>query len=207
MSGHKTTSLLLRIGPFFLAVVVFLWAAYDGALQVLPHWRTDSSNTAAADDIHTTGADVDLSYDIPEIIDAHLFGAAREHKAPSVANAPETKLRLNLMGLIASANGTLARAMIAVDGSSVKPYSIGQTIEGTKASVHAVEKGRVLLERSNAIESLSLKRTGLGAPIETGPVTMDDTNATTSARLQSRESIQGNELRKRAASVKMSPAF
>lgn len=183
MTGHRRTSLLLRISPFALAVVVFLWAVYDGARHVFPEWRSDSTGTTA-EDTQATVADAELSYDIPGIIEAHLFGVALEKSEPNVANAPETKLRLNLMGLIASANGTLARAMIAVDGSTVKPYSVGQTIEGTEASVHAVEKARVLLERSNAIESLSLKRKGIGATIETGPVTINDSSDTTSARLQ-----------------------
>lgn len=207
MTGDRRISLLLRVGPFALAVAVFLWAAYDGARHVLPGWQSSSSTTAATEDAQAAG--VDLGYDVPKVIDAHLFGTAPvRDQQPEVAEAPETRLQINLMGLIASANGNLARAIIAVGGSGVKPYSIGQSIEGTDASVHSVEARRVLLRRSDAIESLSLKRKNIDRSTEAAePAATSNAEDTIVAPSQAGGDIQGNAIRERASNTRMNAAF
>ncbi len=207
MTGDRQSLLFFRIGPAALAAAVFLWSAYDSTRHLLPSWLYEYSVTAAGGGIQAGEPASDLNYSVPTIIHAHLFGVASSPADPDVVEAPETKLRINLMGLVASANSNLARAVIAVDGSKAKAYSVGQSIEGTDASVHAVEAGRVLLKRSQAIESLSLKREEIGNLSDATPVTMNSTNNAISAPSQPRESIQGNPIRERASNTKMNQAF
>lgn len=106
----------------------------------------------------TTADSREHEFEVSRIIDAHLFGTPEQNVAEEVTHAPETKLRLNLAGLVASADERYARAIIGVNNNRVKPYTVGQTIDGTDASVHAVEENRVLLKRGDALESLLLKR-------------------------------------------------
>lgn len=110
-------------------------------------------------DNHSLNASVsNPEYDVTQVIDAHIFGEAKEPAREDVTRAPETKLQINLLGLIASADKRLARAILDVSSAKTEAYTIGQTIDGTNAIVHAVEPKRVLLKRGNALESLSLER-------------------------------------------------
>lgn len=103
-------------------------------------------------------AHASLQYDVDGIIAAHLMGRPPADDEPAdVAQAPETRLQLRLLGMIASANDQYARALIGVNSREVGAYGVGESVEGTDASIHSVEPRRVLLNRNGAVESLHLK--------------------------------------------------
>jgi len=103
-------------------------------------------------------ADVHLPrIDIESLAAAHLFGTPAREPAAIVMEAPETRLQLRLVGLIASANDRYARALIGVNSGDVNDYGIGEDIADTQARVRSVEPRRVLLDRDGAVESLYLK--------------------------------------------------
>jgi general secretion pathway protein C len=97
------------------------------------------------------------SVDIQRIVQAHLFGQT-EAPAEKVAVAPDTRLRLRLVGVVASADSGQARAMIAADAGKARSFAIGRPITGTDATLHAIEESRVLIRRGSAIEQLKLER-------------------------------------------------
>jgi len=101
------------------------------------------------------------SYDADSIVSAHLFGDPRRTEPRQVERAPETKLKLRLMGMIASANDDYARALIGVNTRNVGAYGVGDTVDGTDARIRSVEPRRVLLERGGALESLYLRMPSL----------------------------------------------
>jgi len=143
------------------AFAVLAWSVHDGAQRVLPgYWLSSASEGASAGEGESVAGPAvrKFEYDAARIVNAHLFGQVRRPAESQVTRAPETKLRLNLIGLIASADERFARAIIGVNNSKMKPYAIGQQIDGTDAAVHAVEDQRVLLKRGGALESLKLKR-------------------------------------------------
>ncbi len=113
--------------------------------------QKDGSTTVSRTDTASPG------YDIDRIVSAHLFGQTDQPEAAEVARAPETKLQLRLMGMIASADDRYARALIGVNRGDVTPYRVGQAVEGTDARIRSVEAKRVLLDRHGAVESLYLK--------------------------------------------------
>jgi general secretion pathway protein C len=98
------------------------------------------------------------SYNVQNIIRAHLFGKSKEAAPSIVQQAPQTKLKLDLLGIMASANTAYARAMIRVNSKRLKTYGIGDQIEDTDAKVYTVEEEKVILERSGKFESLPLIR-------------------------------------------------
>jgi type II secretory pathway component PulC len=99
-----------------------------------------------------------LAADVQRIIQAHLFGQA-EAPAARVAVAPDTRLRLRLVGVISSSPGSdQARAMIVADGGKARGVAVGQPIAGTDAILHAIEANRVLIRRGSVIEQLKLER-------------------------------------------------
>lgn len=96
-------------------------------------------------------------YDIDNIIAAHLFGdPSAETETADTASAPETRLQLKLLGMIASSDQRYARALIGVDSRNVSAYGVGDSINDTNAIVHAVDSGRVILKRGGAMESLNM---------------------------------------------------
>ena len=97
-------------------------------------------------------------YQVKEIVQAHLFGQPAQAIEPVLAEAPETKLKLVLIGVLASDNTTLARALIRVNAKKEKTYAIGQQIDSTDALVHKIESERVILDRKGNYESLAMTR-------------------------------------------------
>lgn len=98
------------------------------------------------------------AYEVDTIVQAHLFGQPAQAAKPVPAEAPETKLKLNLIGVLASNNATFARALIRVNAKKEKTYAIGQQIDGTDALVHKIESERVILDRKGNYESLAMTR-------------------------------------------------
>lgn len=158
MSNTGRTLIARGVVVFGLALAVLAWSGYHGYQTISAHRDISNLEAASADPFVSQGHDRD--YDIAAIIEAHLFGEVTEPVEEQTATAPETNLQIRLLGLVASANPRLSRAIIDVDGAKLKPYSVGESIEGTDAVIHSVEDSRVLLKRGQAIESLGLKRKG-----------------------------------------------
>lgn len=195
MRDNKQLGFVLGIGLVALALAVLSWTAYDNARRVIFGWQHETVRTVKAVDEPSFSID----YDVSEIINAHLFGVERKSGARNISEAPETKLQIRLMGLIASADQHFARALIAVSGSKTRSYSVGQAVEGTDASIHAVQPGRVLLKRGNAMESLTLERT---------KIEQSNNKAGGAAELTNpRETGQANQLQEQARKVQMNKAF
>ncbi len=100
-----------------------------------------------------------IQYRVSDIVSAHLFGQADALASQSKVKAPETRLNLKLLGVVAAeGNSGHGRAIIEVAGKGVKSYEIGQVLEHTDAKLKAVEVNRVLIDRKGVVESLPLKR-------------------------------------------------
>lgn len=191
---------------FALALVLFAWSVHYGTQQLLPGWRTsepveEPGTGGAGHDVNTPG-----EYDLSRIVEAHLFGEEQKQARVATTHAPETKLQINLLGLIASADEAFARAIIGVGGAKIRPYGIGQTIEGTDATIHSVERQRVLLQRGEALESLGLKRKSIG---ESGAMP-DAANAALpmdGVEVERDETTQVNEIQERVRDGQMKLPF
>jgi len=97
-------------------------------------------------------------YRINDIIAAHLFGTTAANPVKTVTAAPETRLQLKLLGVVASDDEQYARALIGLASGPPKSYAVGHQIDKTDARLHAVEEHRVLLDRAGRMESLMLDR-------------------------------------------------
>jgi len=88
------------------------------------------------------------------IADWHVFGDATVQvvETPKQVNAPKTRLRLELLGVLAG-TGKASSAIIAPKGGAGEYYRLGDTVQGrTKlASVHA---DKVILDTNGKLETL-----------------------------------------------------
>ncbi|MDP5255213.1 MULTISPECIES: type II secretion system protein GspC [unclassified Vibrio] len=123
--------------------------------QALKPWRASAVTKSATEKDSTP-------LDLAELKAAHLFGEYRaqadEPKAPPpvVKDAPKTRLNLTLVGAVASSDPKLSLAVIANRGDQAT-YGVGESIEGTKASLKAVYSDRVIIENVGRDETLMLQ--------------------------------------------------
>lgn len=143
------------LSALLLAIVIgWLLAALVWALMPVPEaarWQPVPANPPAKARSKPAASIVD------ELIAAKLFGEAAE-VGPNgqAAEAPDTRLNLNLLGILAGASKE-SRALIAPDNGEEKPFSIGDmVVSGTK--LEAIFPDRVILVRSGKYETLRLNK-------------------------------------------------
>jgi len=104
--------------------------------------------------------------DVEGIASAHLFG---EYQAPDPAlsdlnDAPDTRLDLTLLGILASATEGGSRALISSSNGEEKPYAIGdEVVRGAK--LQAIFPDRIILARAGQLETLRLNKDAPGKPL------------------------------------------
>ncbi|OOF28145.1 type II secretion system protein GspC [Salinivibrio sp. IB872] len=124
-----------------------VWAFYAPApAPVLPVASQSASSSRAATD----------PFSLAPIVNAQLFGryqAAAQPTQHAVTNVPETRLRLTLVGVVASNDPKRALAVIANGGRQVT-YGVGEQVKGTQVSVDQVLSDRVILRQGSRREAL-----------------------------------------------------
>jgi len=147
-----TVSLLKWILTFVLAyqLAVFTWMVVDQPVLVLPEPSQGNASKTQK-----------ISYDIASW---HLFGDAQE--APVVVqeeiSAPETRLRLVLMGVFMSPVKERSSAIIAEQGREGEFFIVGDRVQG-RARLAQVYEDKVILDNSGKLETLTFEDTAKGA--------------------------------------------
>lgn len=115
---------------------------------------------------------------INQLTSARLFGQFQreEASAATVADAPDTNLRLKLRGILATDDAKRSRALIEAANGELLSYAVGSDVPGG-AKLHSIHPDRVLLSRGGRLETLRLEK---DAPIPDGSVVT--TAAASSAR-------------------------
>ncbi len=147
------TILLARL----LAQFVWLWVPVPESAQWKPAPVAATATPASA----PKGPDAQL------IASAHLFG---DYQAPADAGlaqmdkAPDTRLALTLLGILAADEDRGSRALIGDSGGEEKPYAIGDKVPGG-VNLQAIFPDRVILSRNGQLETLRLDKDKPGAPL------------------------------------------
>ncbi|PSW09017.1 type II secretion system protein GspC [Photobacterium rosenbergii] len=99
--------------------------------------------------------------EVAKVLNMNLFGRYQqnapvvERKQPVKQDAPQTRLSLTLVGLVASSNPQTALAVITHRGKQ-NTYGLNEAIEGTRATLQAVYPDRVIIRNSGRDETLML---------------------------------------------------
>lgn len=140
---------LLPRAPTLLALLLVLLmsatlAWQSVALQRLLHNTPAASSATPESRSHNT--------DVQNLLP--LFGTA-----PLVSSgiAPSTSLRLTLLGSFVQADSPRSSAIIQLEGSPAKRYSVGQELS-SGVSLHAVYRDRVELKRNGRLETLAFSK-------------------------------------------------
>lgn len=105
--------------------------------------------------------------DAERVASAHLFGAWRAPADPvlsEMAQAPDTRLSLSLLGILAADRDRESRALIGAQGGEEKPYAVGDDVV-RGVTLQAIFPDRVILSRNGQLETLRLDKASPGAPL------------------------------------------
>lgn len=139
-------TLLLAASAWILGSMVWLPFTHT-AVQA---WQVQLSNETVS---HS-------SVNISDIQKRNLFGQYQQQAATKVVkpvgqDAPETRLALSLVGVVAVEPAQKSLAIIANKGQQAT-YGIGERIDGTRAEVAAVYSDRVVINNAGRNETLML---------------------------------------------------
>lgn len=146
----RFVSVLLLIALGTLAAR-FTWQVVEPDLQPVVSIQIPSDETPTMTPTTTQRSFAD-SADLP------LFGVPGEPAAIEPVVAPETRLRLRLIGLAASNVPEQGHAIIAESGSPERLYTVGDSVGGGQARLYQIHADRVILERNGRYETLRLPR-------------------------------------------------
>jgi len=109
------------------------------------------------------------NFNISALQALNLFGQYNKQESAEVAvqitDAPETRLKLTLSGLVASDQVGTAAAIIEYK-SKQETYGIGEIIKGTRASLEQVLIDRVIIKQSGRLETLMLDGADYSQPAQ-----------------------------------------
>lgn len=94
------------------------------------------------------------------IADWHIFGNAAVEVVdlPKEVNAPKTRLRLELLGVMAASKAERSSAIIAPKGGAGENYRIGDVVQG-RTKLAAVHQDKVILDSNGKLETLKFDLT------------------------------------------------
>lgn len=160
---RKLNSLLPRVATAALVIAASWYAA--GLVWKVIETTTTQPGLPAAESIDGASNASSERVNVQRIADMHLFGeadATEQAVAAESIDAPETRLNLQLQGILA-ADGDGKGLAIIRSGSQEKVYAPGDSVSGG-ARVHSVLADRVILRRGGQLETLRLPK--LGADID-----------------------------------------
>ena len=98
---------------------------------------------------------------LAQIRSAQLFGNYTAQAEPVIEvtaeEAPDTKLRLKLRGIVAMEEQESSRALIEASNGKLQSYATGMNVPGG-AQIHRIHTDRVLLKRAGRLETLRLEK-------------------------------------------------
>ena len=158
------TELIRRTLPllrWLVAIVLVIWLARVLADTVLIWIDGPREIIAPASDLpsvsRTASEGRGPMLSSRQVAEWRLFGDFQaEQVSVQPVDAPETRLRLELVGLFQHADGTLARAIIAEQGRDAELYRPGDRVPGN-AVLEEIYADRVILRRQGQLETLRLR--------------------------------------------------
>jgi general secretion pathway protein C len=154
---------LLPPAANLLLVIVLAWLLSQLVWALVPvpesaRWQPPPPEPVTASVPGSRTANID------RLIAAELFGspAAPAQESESVDEAPDTRLSLNLIGILAG-DDRESRALIGKSDGEEKPYAIGDTVI-SGVTLRSIFADRVILSRAGKLETLRLNKDAPSSP-------------------------------------------
>ncbi|NOH55611.1 type II secretion system protein GspC [Vibrio coralliilyticus] len=147
-----------RLSSMATVVLLGMSAWVSGALIWKP---MESQSVTPWQPTSVTGSvSKDSGLNIAELQNSNLFGRyqaqAPVEKKPVVTEAPKSRLNVILVGVVTSTEANKNLAVVASRGQQAT-YGIGETLEGTRATVVQVLYDRIIVDNSGRNETVMLE--------------------------------------------------
>jgi general secretion pathway protein C len=156
----------VAISSVLLIYIAFLAAKITWLL--VPQEPMTSGKTGTVIGVKQSGSTQER-YNLSQLQSLNLFGQYNEQVKEVVeqviTDAPVTRLKLTLSGLVASDNQETAAAIIEYQGKQ-ETYGVGDVIFGTRASLEQVLVDRVIIKQSGRAETLMLDGADYNQPAQ-----------------------------------------
>lgn len=159
----RAQQLALTLWPHAPLLTSIVLAALCGLAAARLTWQVVDLFQPAPDAAVSVAAQepaVDLAAVADRLASTEPFGAVGVDAQPQ-GDAPDTRLNLQLRGVIAAGTSKHSRAFIASSDGNERGYAIGAQLPGG-ALLHSVLPDRVVLRRGSAFETLRLPRESIG---------------------------------------------
>ncbi len=174
--GDTRQSALTRALPALFAMLAGLWLAWT-LVQLLWSFfpEQDSSLTANAPAPAVRATPPTNLAPQATLASYHLFGQTAAGELPNAPDAPETQLKLTLIGTAAGRDPKMGVAMIVDENNKQRQYQVGEIVG--QATVDAVYQDRVVLVFQGRLETLRLVKQSTAASLvstaKPGGIVMD----------------------------------
>lgn len=153
----------IRFALIVLLAIYLIAYAAEITWRLIPSSATNnnaSATTSTPVTTHSSVANSQNGVDIEQIQRLNLFGELNKTETPkpveqTITNAPQTRLKLVLNGVVSSSVEDQGTAIIEYRGKQ-QTYSIGEKIEGTNATLSQVQTDRVIIKNAGRHETLML---------------------------------------------------
>lgn len=159
---------------FMVSALIVIWIAYQLAVLSWSFVAVPATTTLDASDQSMTDKSMvdQQAIAIDQLADWHLFGVATKQdasvKLQPTQDAPETRLKLVLMGVFSADTAAFARAIIADAKGNQLTYGIKEQLPGG-AELSEIHTDRVILLRNGRPETLRLAKKSSKSLISRSP--------------------------------------
>ncbi len=160
LGSDRQTSVWQRYLPQLLSLLFLAFALWTAAALLWRYLDPPETETAAAPMSSAIAAAdrIDRSVQLASLAQVNIFGLgdASSFGLPNAPNAPETQLKLVLIGVAAGKDPKTGVAIIADENNRQRQYQSGQVVGG--AVLDSIYRDRVVLLYQGRLETLKLPR-------------------------------------------------
>lgn len=143
---------------YMAALALLLWAGLDlyQRYQFHQDWRAKQKSEKPA---AIKNPQMNRPQNTRKVARRYLFGKKKLDAEPAaITKAPATRLNLKLIGVIATQEEGVSKAIIQIGNANIGVYSTGDKLPKGNATIERIEGTQVLLLRNNKLESLAILR-------------------------------------------------
>lgn len=177
--GSLMQNKLVRTSVYIAAILLLVWAGYDIYQRYQTMQQLEVQIEKAMQPIARTAPENRGTAETRKVASIYLFGKQKVQTAPKpeVIDAPITRLKLRLIGVIAADNPEDSKAVVQIDNRQVMIFKADDTVPKTNAEIHQIQPTQILLMRNGKLERLVIDRPELDSDIEKNRQIIVDSNS------------------------------
>lgn len=150
----------MRVLTYLVTIALVAYTGYDIYQRYLVLHEVEEKIAGAMQPAAATSQSTRMVKDTRKVAAMYLFGKQKAKPKPlqKVIDAPITRLKLTLIGIVSASDPSNSKAVVQIDNKLVLIFKVGDTIPNTNAEVHQIQATQILLMRNGKLERLAINR-------------------------------------------------